>query len=183
MGEALDLCDNFKVNKIIINKYDNNEENLCKTNKCIKLKEGDVISVKNKKLFILNPSKNNNDKNENSLIIFTKINKKNILLMGDATINNENRIINEYSFDKIDILKVGHHGSNTGTSLKFLKNIKPKNAIISVAENNRYNHPSKEVIDRLDKYNINTYLTSKNGMIKIKLYEKQLKIITALSYN
>lgn len=103
--------------------------------------------------------------------------------MGDASTNSKKRIINEYYFSKIDILKIGHHDSSTNTSSNFLDYISPKYAIISVSANNRYNHPSKEIVGRLNSRNIKTFMTSTDGMIKVKLYEKKVNIKTSLSYN
>ncbi|KHF31263.1 ComEC family competence protein [Anoxybacillus sp. BCO1] len=54
----------------------------------------------------------------------------------------------------VDILKVGHHGSNTSTSEPFLRHIRPKVALISVGRRNRYGHPHREVIDRLRDYHV-----------------------------
>ena len=68
---------------------------------------------------------------------------------------------------KVDILKIGHHGSNTSTSLPFLQETKPKIAVISVGEKNRYNHPSVEVIKRLTKENIPYLQTKTSGTITI----------------
>ena len=59
----------------------------------------------------------------------------------------------DYNYD-IDILKVGHHGSNTSTSKEFVRHFKPEVAIISVGRNNIYNHPHSDVIDTLKDENI-----------------------------
>lgn len=184
IGESYELCTKMKIKNIIINDYNmtNNEKKLCNRYKCKKYREGDILKVYNDIFYFLNPSSDINE-NENSLIILSKINNKNILFMGDASKDNEKRIISEYYLPKIDILKIGHHGSDTSTSKEFLDYINPKYAIISVGENNRYNHPSKKVIDRLNNKNINTLMTSKNGMIRVKLYEKKVNIKTSISYN
>ena len=58
--------------------------------------------------------------------------------MGDADKIVENNIINEYNLPKMDILKVGHHGSNTSSDINFIKNTDPVYSVISVGKNNRY---------------------------------------------
>ncbi len=89
--------------------------------------------------------------------------------MGDASKIVENEIIYEYNLENIDILKVGHHGSNTSTGEDFINYIKPKYSIISVGFNNRYGHPSNSVINILNKYNSEIYMTSTCGSIKFYL--------------
>lgn len=89
--------------------------------------------------------------------------------MGDASKKTEKDILNRYMLEKIDYLKVGHHGSKTSTGEDFLKIIKPEYALISVAKNNLYKHPSLEVIERLEKYQVKIYQTSLDGSILINM--------------
>ena len=97
--------------------------------------------------------------------------------MGDASIKNEMELINKYKLN-IDILKVGHHGSNTSSDETFIKSINPKYSIISVGKNNKYNHPNKEALNNLKKSKI--YRTDKQGSITILLNNK-LKIKTCIN--
>lgn len=90
-----------------------------------------------------------------SVIKISHLNKS-ILLTGDATTQNEVEIINSTSNLDIDVLKLGHHGSNTSTSLNFLNYCKPEYAIISYGENN-YGHPSVEVLNNIKNYSQNLY--------------------------
>ena len=66
---------------------------------------------------------------------------------------------------KSDVLKVGHHGSNTSSSVNFLKSVSPKYAIVSVGTNNIYHLPDSDIISRLLSFNIKTYRTDLNGTI------------------
>ena len=88
-----------------------------------------------------------------SLIYHLIIYSKQFLFMGDLSINGERKLIQNYPHLKADILKVGHHGSNTSTSDDFLKQIQCQIALIGVGKNN-YGHPSTEVLDRLNDYYI-----------------------------
>ena len=88
------------------------------------------------------------------------------LLTGDAPKEIENKIINTYDLD-IDVLKVGHHGSNTSTSNKFIESIKPEVAIISCGKNNIYGHPHSEVINALIYNKVVIFRTDYDGSIKI----------------
>ena len=90
--------------------------------------------------------------------------------MGDAGVNVEKNIIEKYNIKNIDILKVGHHGSNTSSSQSFINKIKPKYSIISVGRNNRYNHPNEEVLKRL--INSIVYRTGLDGTIEIEFNKK-----------
>jgi competence protein ComEC len=96
--------------------------------------------------------------------------------MGDASINVEKYLLEKYTFNNIDFLKVGHHGSNTSTSSDFINTIKPKYSIISVGKNNRYGHPKEEVLDILKRTNI--YRTDLNGTIEVKINKSSYKIKT-----
>ena len=77
---------------------------------------------------------------------------------------------------KVDILKVGHHGSKTSSSKEFINEINPKYSIISVGKNNRYGHPNKEVLENLENSKI--YRTDQYGSIMFKIKNNKLKIET-----
>ena len=96
----------------------------------------------------------------------------NFLIMGDAPKSVEQDVIKRYNYLKTDVLKVGHHGSNTSSDYVFLKELKPKMAIISAGRNNRYNHPSIETIETLDKLRIKYYNTQNSGTIIFQFNER-----------
>ena len=81
------------------------------------------------------------------------------MFMGDASIIREKDILDEYNILNIDVLKVGHHGSNTSSDKEFIKKMNPKYSIISVGKNNRYGQPNKEVLNLLNNSKI--YRTDK----------------------
>ena len=112
---------------------------------------------------------NNNylDKNANSLVLYTMINGKSLLFMGDATTENEKNIIEKYPLLKIDYLKLGHHGSKTSTSLEFIHSIQPKLAIISSGNFAYYQHPNPQVISTLNNLGIPYLVTNDDGDIEI----------------
>ena len=96
--------------------------------------------------------------------------------MGDASIEKEKDILNEYSIENIDFLKIGHHGSDTSSSKEFIDIMNPKYSIISVGENNRYNHPKKSVLNTLSNSKI--YRTDKDGSIEIRINKIGYEIMT-----
>ena len=84
--------------------------------------------------------------NNSSLAINLSYNETNYLFMGDA----ETEVENSRSWAKANVLKVGHHGSNSSSSEKFLNEVKPDYSIIEVGKDNQYNLPSDKAIKRLE---------------------------------
>lgn len=126
------------------------------------IKIGDLV-FKNLNIFNMGT-----EENDNSSIITFKMLNKYFLFMGDASNEIENKLINYYKNIPCDIIKIGHHGSSTSTSMEFLKFIKPEEAIISVGRNNYYGHPNKEVIYNLKSLNIKIRRTDIEGTIQYK---------------
>lgn len=106
------------------------------------------------------------DENETSIISYFGYDGFTYLWMGDASINNEQQLIDTYDLD-CDVLKVGHHGSKTSSSFGFLNEVDPRLALISVGYKNRYDHPSQEVVARLHELGIDVLMTKDVGTIGI----------------
>ena len=104
------------------------------------------------------------DNNYNSLVLQFLLNNKNYLIMGDAPAEIEARIVDNNELD-CDVLRVGHHGSNTSTSDYFIERINPQSAVISCGYNNRYGHPHSSVISTLGRANITIRRTDLEGTI------------------
>lgn len=81
------------------------------------------------------------DPNEHSIVTLATIHDIHVLLMGDATTKNEDVLLKQYSLPRIQILKVGHHGSRTSSSKTFLSQIHPDIALISAGKQNMYHLP------------------------------------------
>ncbi len=96
--------------------------------------------------------------------------------MGDAGEKAEEDLINKYNLENITVLKVGHHGSKTSSSKNFIDYINPLISVISVGRNNKYNHPSTEVLDNL--YNRIIYRTDIDGTIKFSIKKNKFAIKT-----
>lgn len=175
IGEANTLINNFKVDKIIINSNKLNyfEKQLPK-NKTIIGEEGLIIKLKDFTLVELNT--NLEDENDSSGVYLLNYKNINMLLTGDASKKSEDYILDNYNLPHINILKVGHHGSKTSTSERLLKETNPNIALISCGKDNKFNHPNKETINALNKYNVKYYRTDKQGTITINLNNN--KIIT-----
>ena len=180
MGEAISLVNNYKVEKVIFNcgLYNYLEKELIKVlNKkkikyylCIK-----ELNIDKNELYFLQTKEYDNE-NDNSNVIYTELNGYKFMFMGDASIHTEKEIIDKYNLPDIDVLKVGHHGSRTSSSKEFINEINPKYSIISVGKNNRYGHPNKEVLNNLKDSKI--YRTDEDGSIMFKIKNNKLKIET-----
>ena len=145
-------------------------------------KIGDEIVLDDADFEVLYLDSQSEDLNDSSIVLKGEFDDYSFLFMADASSKVEEKLINSYSEDlKSDVLKVGHHGSNTSSSNKFLEYVKPKYAIISVGKENRYNHPGKYTINRLNNLSIETYKTSTDGSILVTCDSKSIsvsKIIT-----
>ena len=180
MGEAINLVNNFKVEKVIFNcgPYNDLEQQLIKVldkkrmpyYSCIK-----ELNIGDNKLYFLN-NKDYGNENDNSSVIYTELNNHKFLFMGDAGVEVEEDLIEKYNLKDIDVLKVGHHGSKTSSSERFINQINPKYSIISVGKNNRYGHPKDNVLDNLEGSKI--YRTDQDGSIMFKFKNNKLKIET-----
>lgn len=123
----------------------------------------------------LSPSSDYYDNdNDYSAVMLANIDGFKFLFTGDASKEVENIVLFNYDLENVDVLKAGHHGSNTSTSLDLLLEAKPKNIVFSVGENS-YGHPSNEVIQRIYEYqsitgnNIKLYETQNNGNVIFKI--------------
>ena len=183
MGEAINLVENFKVEKVIFNcgEFNELEQELIKVldkkkipyYSCIK-----ELNIDDNKLYFLN-NKDYGNENNNSSVIYTELNNHKFLFMSDAGAEVESDLIEKYNLQDIDVLKVGHHGSKTSSSKKFINEINPEYSIISVGKNNRYGHPNDGVLDNLKDSKI--YRTDQDGSIMFKIKNNKLKIETCSS--
>lgn len=162
----LTIMEELRVKNLIIGKQFENSDNYQKfikiaQNKKVNLKiveEGKRIEIEKGIYFdVLWPSRSNaileNTMNNNALVC--KLNNRNfsMLFTGDIEKEAENVLIKKYKGTDIlksTVLKVAHHGSNSSSTEEFLKLVNPKIAFIGVGKNNLYNHPSNEVLERLE---------------------------------
>lgn len=150
--------------------YDNNQSHINLVSKLHQLKNEYKINVKfshmdtyvtldnTKYMHILAPVKEvYSNTNEYSPIVVFGYEDVKFMLTGDATKANELEVMNNFDAEvlDVDILKLGHHGSKTSTSLEFLEATSPKYAIISVGADNNYNLPSSETLNNIAQYNQN----------------------------
>ena len=141
-------------------------------------KAGDTYTIGSANVSILAPLYNSPDTNDNSIVAKVSYAGHSFIFMGDAEEIEENSIVNEYIKIECDVLKVGHHGSNSSTSKSLLKAVKPKYAVISVGKNNDYGHPTQEILNKLTDAGCLIYRTDLQGDITFTIEKNNLKVAT-----
>lgn len=100
-----------------------------------------------------------------------------VLFMGDAEAKMESRLISDGASLSAQFLKIGHHGSKTSTTDKFLDAVNPGVAFIEVGVKNHYGHPHPTVLERLDNRGIKYYRTDVDGAVELILDGQNYQII------
>lgn len=109
------------------------------------------------------------DANNSSIVAKLNYRQTSFLFTGDIPAKlGDKLVITEAKNLGADVLKVSHHGAKTSNSLLFLKTVKPRYAVISVGENNRYGHPSKETLSWLETIKAQVLQTKDLGIITLK---------------
>lgn len=118
-------------------------------------------------LQILAPFEDAEEANNASIVTRLVFGNTAFMLTGDAETKVEKQLL-ESGYDlSANVLKLGHHGSNTSNSMTFLRGVSPQIAVITCGADNHYGHPHQEVMDRLDKLGIPAYRADECGNILI----------------
>lgn len=183
IGGLKDIINTFEIGKIYMPKVVSTTktyESLLMTIKDKNLKINtakagtSIIDIDTLKINILAP--NNSTYTElNNYSVVTKITygSTKFLFMGDAEKLSENEIKENVT---ADVIKIGHHGSNTSSSIDFIKKVNAKYGIISVGLNNKYNLPKEEIITNWENSGTKIYLTSINGTVRASSDGTNIKI-------
>ena len=162
------LDDYGKMNASLENKDD--EEHFKKIEYLI---EGDEITVDDIKITVLSPNEDNNSEtdNESSMVLYVTCDRLDMLFMGDLGLDYEKNVISaaqNKNLGKIDIIKIGHHGSRFSTGDELLDYFEPDTAVLSSGIHNMYNHPSPVVLEKLKNKCIDLKITKESGEYFIK---------------
>ena len=172
IGGIDDVINNFDIGQIYMPKMETTTKTFEDVLEAIENKnltvtapnKGDKIELRQAVgTFMTDPILDKDNLNLSSLVMRLEFGNTSFLFMGDAEKENEETI----NWPKTDVLKVGHHGSNTSSSKKFLEQIEPEYSIIMVGKDNSYNLPKQETIDNLKYIGSEIYRTDENGTIKI----------------
>ena len=180
LGEVQNIVNKLNVKNVIFNNdsYNTLELELIDVlnDKNIKYYQNiKTLNITNNTIYFLNDYLYDNE-NDNSNVLYLSIYDKKFLFMGDAGINVEEDLMNKYNLENITVLKVGHHGSKTSSSKNFIDYVNPLISVISVGRNNRYNHPSTDVLANLSNRII--YRTDIDGTIKFNIKKNKFDIKT-----
>lgn len=113
--------------------------------------------------FLAPNSENYENLNNYSIVVKVTYEKNRFLLMGDAEKLSEEEIIKKGFDISADVIKIGHHGSSSSTSEKFIKQVNPAFAVISLGKDNTFGHPHRETMNLLNRYNLKTMRTDYHG--------------------
>jgi len=176
------FLDNYKVGSIIENGsisdtkiYSSLEEKISKKkiNKIIAHRGMHIILDEEKNIYldILFPDRDalEMDSNDASIVGKLTYGETSFMFMGDANLYTENLIEwneKDSTLDS-DVIKLGHHGARTSSTILWLEKVSPEIAVISAGKNNKYGHPHKELLERLSTLNI-PYLSTENGNLIFK---------------
>jgi competence protein ComEC len=146
-------------------------------NRIIKTVSGDSFAFPNSaSVKVLWPKKSSEysrrSANDDSVVMHVTIASTSILFTGDASEKVEKELIQDFSNNlKVDILKVGHHGSKSSSMDSFIKITNPYIALISAGKNNRYKHPSTQALKRLKQDGREIMRTDQCGTVRILIYQ------------
>lgn len=126
---------------------------------------GTEVAFGDCRIRVLGPITTSEHMNDNSLILKVSYGNTKFLFTGDAERDEEQEVLESGADVRADVLKVGHHGSETSTSYYFLRQVWPKYAVISVGAGNDYGHPHEEVLSRLEDAEVFVYRTDELGTI------------------
>lgn len=125
---------------------------------------------------ILGPAEDFEDNNDQSVICKVTFGEKKFLFMGDAETAAEQALLETAADLSADVLKVGHHGSNTSTGEELLDRVDPSIALITCGADNSYGHPDAEVLERLKDADVEIYRCDVNGTIILRSDGKTVEV-------
>lgn len=172
------VFDGYPVKKLFMSVQTNNQKlldqqlvpvSLLKKGSVIEGSDGVTIKVYNPEGQIV--PKADDEQNNASLVMTVSYHNINVLLCGDIEAEVEKQLLAELQALSTErdfqIIKIPHHGSKTSSTREFIQAIDPETAVISVGANNSFNHPSDEVMDRLDEEAITALRTDQKGAVEI----------------
>ncbi len=142
---------------------------------------GDSFALGEATVTVLGPVKAYDDTNNTSLVLRIDFGETSFLFTGDMERDAEADLIEYWGEDALraDVLKVGHHGSDTSTSYPFLRAVLPEIAVISVGADNSYGHPDEDALSRLADADTAVYRTDKLGDVTVVSDGERLTVTTA----
>jgi len=192
-GGALRIWDKFIVEKIAVPEYLSRSSELNVLKNKLRINEavfyfiasGDVMEINDRiKLIVYWPNKSigfSDDMNRYSLIFLADVEGSKILYLSDSDKDAAdialNKLISDLRKDKLDVIKVAHHGDAKALNKRLYQMTKPGNAIISVGKDNRFGHPGRELLEFLENEGIKYFRTDIDGDVSFKIYAGALSLV------
>lgn len=186
IGSMQKVIENFKVDKILM--PDRDYDSLVYTNLLYSIDEnnverivakyGDEFDEGNAHFEILGPIKEYDEVNDSSVVLMMTYGDNKFLFTGDQESDAEKDVISMGYDLNADVLKVGHHGSNTSSCQEFIDAVRPSIAVIEVGEGNKYGLPKDDIIMRIARSGATVYRTDKSGNIVVSSDGKKLYVRT-----
>lgn len=182
IGGMDDIIKNFDIGIIYMPKIQTNTKTFedvldAVSEKGLKItspKKGDEFEVGGARCEIMTDRiEDTSNLNLSSIVIRMTYGTQSFLFMGDAEKENEET----RQWPQTTVLKVGHHGSSTSSSTQFLNEVQPQISVISVGKDNKYGHPTKTTINKLEKIKTKIYRTDESGTITITITSDGKKCI------
>lgn len=126
---------------------------------------GDTMTLGQAQITVLGPVKSYAETNDTSIVMKVVFGQTSFLFTGDMEVLAENDMLDSGADVKADVLKVGHHGSDTSTGYRFLYEVDPTYAVIPVGEDNKYGHPNDIVLSRLSDAECTIFRTDHLGTV------------------
>ncbi|PIR03934.1 MAG: hypothetical protein COV59_01995 [Candidatus Magasanikbacteria bacterium CG11_big_fil_rev_8_21_14_0_20_39_34] len=178
-GGCLDVIKRFHVKKIFYTGFEKKGDSFWEDfwshiqsdSRYEPLSEGKKIQISGVDVEVLSPAHRELESrtqmsNETSIVLKIVYGHSDLLLMADAEMDVEKRLMEQYGNHlDVEVLKVGHHGSAGATSEAFLQATTPRYAVISVGQENPYGHPTQRVLKKLERSNANILRTDQKGDI------------------
>ncbi len=176
IGGLAEVMANYRVNLIIDSGEAHSSQTYKAYNEAVKaqqeqgaiyLEDDDLtFELSNQITFeIIETGDDNGDRNNNSVVAKLSYNEIDFLFTGDMESKTEEKILARDL--EAEILKSGHHGSKTSSSMEFLNKVQPEVVIISAGLNNSYGHPHRALLDRIQRYTAEVYVTYQKGNIVV----------------
>ncbi len=140
------------------------------------LSGGDIVPIDNVTFKVIGERQNYTDQNDMSMVLRFDCGENSILFTGDMTHRAEDDVLYSEDIDT-DVLKVAHHGSAGSSDLDFLDKVTADLFVISVGRDNKYNHPSKKTMNRLNSYKVPVARTDYDGTISLIMTDTDIKNI------
>lgn len=186
IGSADYIVNNYDVENVIMPNYDSDTDVFDRLLTALENKNVNTILIGEDRehceqsgytfylgsmlMTVLAPTKDYKDANEMSVVLKCSYGETSVMLTGDAEEKSEEDMLKKWGRAMLDcdVLKIGHHGSDSSTTEEFLNAVSPSIAVISCGEGNKYGHPHREIMDRLEAAGVTILRTDIKGHIVIK---------------